>query len=349
MEYTSSGSKTVILRTLGRRQTFDFTELIIESRLGNTPREVNLPDNQLFITNNHDEIDQLIITLGEKRSASLLHKLETNLSLILFSIIATAAFLVFIVMYGIPSATKTIAYNLPPAVAQELGSGLTLLDKTIFDPTELSVERQQQLQNLAAPYIAQHQQLGAQLFFRNTKGPNAFALPGGEIVFTDDIIALAHNDDEFLAVLFHELGHLEYRHLLRRVLQDSIVTIIVVLMTGDVNTVEIITGLPIVLLDLSYSRDFETEADRYALQMLHKNNIDIDNFATIMQRLEAWQPPFDGEELHDETSAHNEEQDVTADNDNFDFDINWDFLSTHPNTDDRVKLVEEFKAQHGLQ
>ena len=40
----------------------------------------------------------------------------------------------------------------------------------------------------------------------------ALALPGGIIVVTDDMVNLAANDPELLAVLAHEMGHLRGRH-----------------------------------------------------------------------------------------------------------------------------------------
>lgn len=47
-------------------------------------------------------------------------------------------------------------------------------------------------------------------------GANAFALPDGTLVVTDELVELAgDNDDEVLAVLAHELGHIHERHGLR--------------------------------------------------------------------------------------------------------------------------------------
>ena len=52
-------------------------------------------------------------------------------------------------------------------------------------------------------------------------GPNAFALPSGIIVVTDELVTLAHDDREILAVLGHELGHVAHRHVMRQLLQSS--------------------------------------------------------------------------------------------------------------------------------
>src|SRR5207237_8201829 len=50
-------------------------------------------------------------------------------------------------------------------------------------------------------------------------GPNAFALPGGVVVLTDELVRLAQSADQLSAVMAHEIGHLRARHALRAALQ----------------------------------------------------------------------------------------------------------------------------------
>src|SRR2546430_17108618 len=52
-------------------------------------------------------------------------------------------------------------------------------------------------------------------------GANAFALPSGIIVETDDLVRLSRSDGEVLGVLAHELGHVKHRHTMRRLLEGS--------------------------------------------------------------------------------------------------------------------------------
>ncbi len=47
-------------------------------------------------------------------------------------------------------------------------------------------------------------------------GANAFALPSGIVVMTDELVELAKTDDELVAVLAHEIGHVRGRHALRQ-------------------------------------------------------------------------------------------------------------------------------------
>ena len=58
-------------------------------------------------------------------------------------------------------------------------------------------------------------------------GANAFALPSGIIVVTDELVALSEDDDELAAVIAHELGHVHHRHIMRTVIQNSAAALLV--------------------------------------------------------------------------------------------------------------------------
>ena len=123
-------------------------------------------------------------------------------------------------------------------------------------------------------------------------GPNAFALPDGTILFTDEMVRLADHDDELVAVLAHEIGHVVHRHGLRAVIQDSLLGFALLAITGDATgSSELFLGLPVLLTQLAYSRTFEREADNYALDYLRAHNIPPIHFAHLMRRIEQAAPP----------------------------------------------------------
>ncbi len=308
--------------------------MVISTRLGQTPREIAFCDNQLFITDDNDAIDKLAEStqVYRKMKYSFMYKLENNYPLVILFTLSTILFVWASIVYGIPSAAKLIADEIPSFTHAKLGTSLDVLDKTLLDPSELTTERQQALMALFSPYLQSHQKLNPQLKFRSGMKANALALPGGEIVFTDELVNLAKNDDELLAILFHELGHLHYKHMTRRVLQDAMFTLMVIFITGDVETIDLVTALPTLILDLSYSRDFEKEADNYALEQLYKNNIDLNSFANIMQLLENY---YVAKRIDDIKVDESKES-------------SSDFFSTHPATESRIQLVAEFKRQRAL-
>src|ERR1019366_6498522 len=97
--------------------------------------------------------------------------------------------------------------------------------------------------------------------------------PNGAIVMTDQLVQMAGNDQAVLGVLGHELGHLQRRHSLRHLLQALGVGVVLNLWIGDVSSA--LAAMPTFLLDQKYSRDFEREADQYAIDMMHVNNVPL--------------------------------------------------------------------------
>jgi len=293
----------------------------ISPRLGNTPRVLRWPDGAQFETTDNDAIDRLMQRFGRHRGYRILHRMERHLPLVLLFTLLVIAFVFVSVEYGIPALSRSVAETLPPEVNRQLGQGsLEVLDKTTFGPSELPPERQRELLALFREYTDRYPQWQIRPLLRkgNSIGPNALALPGGEIIFTDELVELAEDDRELLAILGHEIGHLEKRHLMRRVLQSSMLTVIVISVTGDVSTVSsAVYALPTLLMELQYSRSFETEADDFAYAFLRQNGLKPIHFARIMRRLEREFP------------------------DGTDDDSISVYLSTHPPTAERIQRFEQ--------
>ena len=124
-------------------------------------------------------------------------------------------------------------------------------------------------------------------------------------MLTDELVNLAKDDREIEAVLAHEFGHLLQRHILRHVLQDSAATLLVAVSIGDLSVLtSLIAAAPTLLLQAKFSRDFEREADDFALDYLDRQKIPAEVFATMLERLEKAQPG--GRDMPDFLSTHPE-------------------------------------------
>jgi len=313
-------------------QNADMADIVISPRLGNTPRIISFLDGASFETTENNEIDHWLESNQSHNSLAWIHQLESKVIYVLMTLIFVVLFSWGFIQYGVPSISKVVANMLPTDVNQYLGKGsLSLLDKGYFSESELSLDRQNELVSLFNSYSKVDKDLTLNVIFRHGGkiGANAFALPDGHIVFTDEMVNLAVDDLELVAILGHELGHLSHRHLLRRVIQDSMLASLVVLITGDISYASsAIIALPVLLLELSYSRDFEQEADRFALAFLHNNNIPTMHFANIMLRLSKQDKEMGKlKNLRDDASKSKIS----------------DFLSTHPVTEERIKpfLIRE--------
>ena len=311
-------------------------ELKIESRLGNTPREIAFGDGQLFISEHNNAIDVLLKNNSHSKRPDILHRLESNLPLIALATLATIAIIWFAISTGIPKTAHYVAHQLPDFASEQLGSGLAILDETVFDPSHLPKARQLHVQALIKPFLESYAGLNPKFIFRSGMKANALALPDGHIIFTDDLVNLIQDDSELVAVLLHELGHLQHRHLLRRALQDSMITLMVIFVTGDVDSIDLLTGLPTLILDLSYSREFEREADYFALEQLHAAGMDVKALASAMQHLQGNDNEDKPLNFDQEIAGGRADHIKTA----------MDFLSTHPATEDRVTMALEFEKRY---
>ncbi|MDI9244286.1 M48 family metallopeptidase [Marinobacter sp. CHS3-4] len=324
-----SVDELAVIEWPGGKLRLEPDDIDISPRIGNTPRYLYLPDDQVFETTDNDGVDRLSKQIGAGASRWI-HRLENHLGLILLASVFTLATVAFVFVYGVPWTSQAIANALPDELVEHVGdSSLETLDKLWFEPTNLPPERQKTLQSRFAPFLTPVDGQDLEVVFRSSDaiGANAMALPNGTLIFTDDLVNLAEDDNELVAILAHEIGHVAHRHGMKGVVQSSLTTWLIVLMTGDLSAFSDTTvALPAILMSLAYSRDLEREADGYALETLKANQIPARHFANIMERLMATH----GEPESDE------------DNDSDGWHQIGDLLSSHPGTAERI---ERFRQQ----
>ena len=251
--------------------------------------------------------------------------LERSPMLILFSIVFVVGFVFAILRWGVPTAAYHIAMHLPESTLNNIGTQSEEYILKLTEPSQLSTARQAQLKQEYLQLIGPDRP--AKLIFRQgvSLSANAVALPNNTIIVTDELVALAKDDQEILGVLAHEQGHLNHRHSLQQAISSFGVGIIVMAMSGDISS--LLSGLPLAVVDAQFSRHFETDADLYALNQMQQQQIDVMHYAHLLQRLE--QEAKDKSEGSDQIVK---------------------LLATHPVTADRIKMVTDFKAkQVGLQ
>lgn len=314
------------------RPPLALTEIDISERVGSIPRILRFPDGAQFQTPHNDLVDQALARFRRARGSRLLHRLESRLAFVAVAVVVMVAASYGFVRWGIPYFSKVAAYSVSAETAASLDQGaLEFLDQAFFQPSKLDAATQQRIR-ARFDAMAAEQETGFkyELHFREGGkiGPNAFALASGAIVMTDELVKLAKHDDELVSVLAHEIGHVVHRHSLRRVFQSSVVALIGTLLTGDVSgPATIVVALPTILVELQYSQAFEREADAYSLAWMKHHGLNPAHFKHIMLRLE-------------KTHGGGDEKIPS-------------FFSTHPATEERVKLFETLngppteKSQNG--
>lgn len=257
----------------------------MSERLRNAPRKVTFPDGAyLEILDNH-AFNTLLDMTGHRDSVVV--RVQQSWRGTLGSALLLCAILVLGFRYGVPATANALAKALPEKAAHLIGrEALDFLDDRILQPTQLDPQRQKDIAERFKAMMPPHgSRPHYELVFRKSRiGPNAFALPSGEIVLTDELVKLTDNNDALMGILSHELGHLHERHLMRRILQGSITGAVATALFGDISSV--VANIPTVMLDLKYSREAEREADDYAAAMLKTNGIPISSFIQVFEKLD---------------------------------------------------------------
>lgn len=230
--------------------------------------------------------------------------------------------------WGLPLFAKEVAPSIPIALLQRIsGQIMTLLDEKWLHPSQLPEARQQALTQAFTALAAGDPKLKVygwklRLHFRSSGGfgPNAFALPGGEIVLLDEL-AEKMTDAEIISVLAHEQGHVSHRHTVRQLIQSSVVAFVMAAYLGDISSVAAAgAGL---LFERGYSRDMEREADDYALNALRRQGLPPRLMVEALQKLEP-----------DKTCQKDSSSPKRK-----------DWLNTHPDTCQRIQRLEKEVAQ----
>lgn len=265
-------------------RTCPIAQLRVSERLSRAARKVTYPDGAyLEIQDRHAFAELLHST---RHQDSLVVRVQQNWRATLAATATLIALLVLSYLYVLPAAAGLIARSLPLSVEQRIGAGaLDFLDQHVLAPTALPEAQRAAITARFRGLTAPMENLPPyQIVFRKSRiGPNAFALPSGQIVLTDEIVTLLNDDDAVMGVLAHELGHLQRRHLMRRLIQSSAVGALATLLLGDVSAV--IANVPTVLLDMKYSRDVEREADDYAIALFKANGMSRQKLAYVFEKL----------------------------------------------------------------
>ncbi|MFC3107799.1 M48 family metallopeptidase [Undibacterium arcticum] len=314
------------------------SQLAISERLSQAPRILRFPDDG-FIQVWHPALDRLLAKNGYRDPWVV--RWQHNWPLSLVALLALLAMLLASYQWGLPWAAGQLARITPASVAKKIGDEeLKLIDAQYMSPTQLDpVDRARLKASFAALKLPQSQgsAMVYELVFRHSNiGPNAFALPNGTIILTDQLVMLARNDPAVLAVLAHELGHLQQRHSLRRVFQTVGVGVAIHFMLGDVSTA--LAALPTFLLDQKYSRDFEREADQYAIDMMHANRLPLAPMADLFEKMHTAERRADqskqDEQQHapgsDKAKGKRKEKAVSP----------LEYFSSHPSDDERIARLK---------
>ncbi|MCX7882434.1 MAG: M48 family metallopeptidase [Brevinematales bacterium] len=142
---------------------------------------------------------------------------------------------------------------------------------------------------------------------------NAFATPWGNILVTERMFSLLENPDELVALLYHEEGHLVYHHPLKMILRQHVGSFFLLLLSGGNDISQILLGTGEQLLVLRYSRGFEMQADKHAVNRLISQGFDPGAMERLLRSFQ-----------------QEEEKEF------------FSLFSTHPSLETRISLIQKY-------
>jgi len=300
----------------------------ISTRVGSIPRHLTFAGRGDFETTDNDGVDALLRGTAAARSG-LVHSLEGFRPRLIVFVGLTLVLCFALYRYAVPILVEVAVAVTPPVVTDLMSQGVLIsLDQSIFEPSGLTKDRQAKLAKdfesiatltsraseavVGKPAYTLHFRKGGAI------GPNAFALPDGTIVMTDELVEMAKDDEMLLGVLAHEMGHVDFEHSLRQLYRAAGVTTLVMLIGGDIGSgTEDVLVQGAALISLAYSREAEAQADRYSVELMHRAGHDP---AAIARFFELIRDRFG---------------DVST----------RDFLSTHPATPERIAETRRYAAE----
>ena len=311
-----------VLRIRVKEESIDRSVSLADCRidppLGKTTPAIRLPDGAVCETEDTKAFAELYAISGRNRGMRFVHFIESRWKLVGLSFMGIVLFVWLFKIYAIPYLAKEIAFSTPASISEELSrQTMKILDKQFLRPSTLGSKRITELRSIFSELVKDTGpgDFDYRLEFRKSPftGPNAFALPSGQIVMTDELVKLSENNRELEGILVHEIGHVKERHGLRMAIQNTGVFVIIAVLLGDLAEISsTAASLPTILAQSDYSREFERAADRFAVLYFVQKQWDITPMQDILKRISKDMPNFPGESI----------------------------LSTHPVMQERIRYLE---------
>jgi beta-barrel assembly-enhancing protease len=315
------------------RLCFEAEGMRLEMPLSRLVIERGTSGDQRIFFSDPEQPDWTVFTFEEKilRRAPLLqqphtrHQIETLGSgrelrrrvIVAAAFVAGFALVALLVSILTGFMVRSLAANVPAQWERDLGDQLMAEIKE----NEVFVEDaklKSRLDLAVAPLLTVLPRKGPEFKFHIIEGslPNAFALPGGHVMVNTGLLALAEQPGEIAGVIAHELAHVTQKHGFRKIIADAGPYLIMKIFFGGGNgTAGLLGASSQLLVQQSFSQEFELEADDVGWSYLVAARIDPRGLATMLRKLKA---------------AH----------DKLGFDFNLGAFSTHPADEKRLRRLD---------
>ena len=246
--------------------------------------------------------------------------------------IVAAALIAGLLFFGVPAASGPMARATPKPFEQRIGANMAAQIQTVF--RRCASEEALAILSPVIDDMAASGEVGFETIHINivrTSAPNAFALPGGQVMATSGLMdALGDDQEAFLAVMAHELGHVRNRDGLKAFYRNAGLGILLEAITGGSGLAQQAVLLAGQLTQLRHTRAQETQADEAAFEIMEAAGLDP---AALARAFTAITVSIDVDP--DDEAAPQKRRKMPS----------W--LKTHPDTDARIEAAEAHAGKSG--
>jgi Zn-dependent protease with chaperone function len=219
-----------------------------------------------------------------------------RLTVVAWSVIAVVT-LVLAAVFGVPALADRLAPLVPLRAERWLGEAVDLQVRKMLDkgdtskPFECGSGTGEAAGRAALARLIGRLEAAAALpipldarVIRRSEA-NAVALPGGNIYVFEGLVAKSDSADELAGVIAHEIGHVAHRDGTRSILQSAGLSFLFGMLLGDfVGGGAVVIGARAVLQS-SYTREVESAADRYAVELTARAGGDPRALGAMLARI----------------------------------------------------------------
>ncbi len=246
-------------------------------------RNANYPGAILKV-DNKDFSQQFYEIMKQDRRLDI-HSRLLNLGLSKITAIAFCLFGLMVLgyFYVLPPVAERFVVLLPVSFDNEIGD---VFMETFLNEHDVDTVKTRYLEKFASNLNLKN---AKPLRFTVVKSNelNAFALPNGHIVVYTAILDSMKSSDELVALLGHEVSHVNNRHSTKMLCRNLAGYMVISLIFSDINGVmAVLTDNAQQLQSLSYSRTFEQEADEQGLKIIIDNHVDPNGMVQLFDQLE---------------------------------------------------------------
>jgi len=242
---------------------------------------------------------------------------RSQLTVILLCAAAAVAVVWLLYTWAIPAITDVLADYVPASWEEKLGLAVT---EQLAPPEARCADSElnRALDEIASTLLAAEGPRGEipytfHITVADRAEVNAFAGPGGYIVILRGLLKKTETPEELAGVLAHEMQHILQRHPTRAVLREMSTSSLIAVLSGNAEVAKDLLQAAGMLGELRYTRRDEAAADRAGMRMLQAAQINPQGLIEFLGKMDGGN--------------------------------SFQYFSTHPNTDERIRELRTLAAE----